>query len=243
MESSCLYKGKIQHARRVPKEHIFSYNIYYFYINLDELISTKDDSFLCKYIHKRFKRPMRYGEGDLKSAIVNLVRHRLDLEINGPIFLLTQIQNMSFVFNPISVYFCYDKEFQLKSIVSEVNNTPWNEQHCYCVPVGENETVMDFNLQKDFHVSPFMSMDFDYQWLISHPGDSLSIIMHNLKEKEIYFSATLKLKRLKLTLWNLMYCKFRIPLVNFKVVFGIYWQALRLWLKGVAFVSHPKKQG
>jgi uncharacterized protein len=242
MVSSYLYKGSIKHARRLPKEHHFSYSVYYYFINLEDLEPSTKSSDIKKFIQKRFDRNKRYGKTNLNTEIRALVRTKSGINIDGPIYLLTQIQTMRLTFNPVSFYYCYDQKLNLKCIVAEVNNTPWNEQYCYCLPIKDNtDHIYCFDLDKKFHVSPFMSMNFKYRWSFNDPNENLIVVMHNHSDEGQAFTATLSLKRLPLSIPNLLYCKIKIPLMNYKVVFGIYWQALLLWLKGIPFVPHPKK--
>ena len=242
MVSSYLYKGSIKHARRLPKKHKFNYSVYYYFIDLEDLELSTKSSHIKRFIQQRFDRNKRYGNSNLTTEIRNLVSTQVGIKTDGPIYLLTQIQTMKLTFNPVSFYYCYDQQSRLKCIVAEVNNTPWNEQCCYCLPIKDGaDNIHHFDLDKKFHVSPFMSMNFKYRWSFNEPSKDLFVVMHNHNDDGQVFTATLSLKRLQLSMSNLLYCKINIPLMNYKVVFGIYWQALLLWLKGIPFVPHPKK--
>ena len=133
----------------------------------------------------------------------------------------------------------------MKWIVSEVNNTPWGERHCYVHDVRGNDTVAKgvhrVRLNKQFHVSPFMPMDIEYDWRFSAPGERLSVHMENHHNGRKMFDATLTLQRAPLSGTTLAGVLIGYPLLTFKVITAIYYQAGRLWRKGAPFFTHPGK--
>jgi hypothetical protein len=98
-----------------------------------------------------------------------------------------------------------------------------------------------FRTDKTMHVSPFMAMDVDYDWLLTMPGDDLVVRISTSADSARFFNATLVLKREEISGLSLASTLLRYPLMSFKVVFGIYWQALRLWLRGCPIYTHPEK--
>ena len=132
----------------------------------------------------------------------------------------------------------------MECIVAEVNNTPWGERHCYVLPQDENEaagTVQRHTPAKKMHVSPFMEMDIDYDWRFGAPGDALSVHMENARHGRKIFDATLLLQREDVTAGSLARVLLTYPLMTLKIIIAIYWQALRLWLKGTPVHDHPAK--
>lgn len=91
------------------------------------------------------------------------------------------------------------------------------------------------------HVSPFMPMDIDYEWRFNSPGARLNVHIENHRKGEKLFDATLRLRRREITGASLARVLIQYPLMTFKVVWSIHWQALRLWLKRVPFIAHPEK--
>ena len=133
----------------------------------------------------------------------------------------------------------------MKFVVAEVSNTPWRERHYYVLAVSHPESdggQLNCRHRKSFHVSPFMDMNADYVWRISRPDNRLYVSLVNAQTDQPFFTATLAMKKKPLTRWNLIRTVARFPLLTVQIVFGIYYQALRLWMKRCPFYSHPNKQ-
>ena len=149
-------------------------------------------------------------------------------------------------FNPVSFYYCFDPTGKtVEHIVAEVNNTPWGEQHCYLLnatPAQQELRVQRFELDKQFHVSPFMGMDIHYQWSFARPGNRLFAHLQNSQDGDKLFDATLSLDREPITSASLSGVLLRFPLMTLKIKAAIYYQALRLWLKKIPFITHPAKK-
>jgi DUF1365 family protein len=174
----------------------------------------------------------------LKEAVLDEVERSLGERPAGPVRLLTHVRAFGYVFNPVSFYYCFDRDGEtLKAVLAEITNTPWGERHRYVV-AGQGQRA-SARFPKAFHVSPFFPMAQTYAWSFSRPADRLSVGMTNEQDGQTVFRATLTLKRRALSPQQLARVALALPLMGFLVHAAIYLQALRLWLKRVPFFPHP----
>ena len=251
--NSCIYTGEVNHRRLLPKPHAFRYQVFMMYLDLDELPVLFSHDTWWSYLKPNlayFKRSDYYGDASqpLKSEIFKLVKAKLKKSIYGKICLLTNMRYFGTCFNPVSFYYCYAEDnTTLEAIVTHITNTPWGEDFAYVhdctVPKLEPSSqaaAHQFNLDKNFHVSPFMPMDIAYDWRFSTPSEILNVYMQNVQAGNKLFDAALKLKYRPITARTLNWLLLQYPFMTAKVVAAIYWQALRLWLKRIPFYPHPK---
>jgi DUF1365 family protein len=143
--------------------------------------------------------------------------------------------------NPIACYYCFnDDESQLEYVVAEVNNTPWDERHSYVLPGPASGRWLKTVFDKAFHVSPFNPMAMQYHWRSNTPDRRLVLHMENTADGESVFDATLSLTAQPMTATNLNKLLIRHPFTTAKVGLAIYWQALKLYCKGIPVYTHPK---
>jgi hypothetical protein len=248
---SRIYVGRVKHRRYSPTEHAFGYGLFMLYLDLDELPTLFRGRWLWSARRPAvawFRRRDHLGDDsiDLASAVRRFVRDQTGIVLAGPIRLLTNLRYFGYGFNPVSFYYCFDITGEkLEAIVAEVNNTPWGEQYCYILPESLNRgdtRRKRYLIDKRFHVSPFMPMNLDYDWRFTLPGDSLVVDMKNYQDGDKLFDASLSLAQKPLNGRTLAGVLFRHPFLTAKIISAIYYQALRLWLKGTPFFPHPDKQ-
>jgi len=243
--NSCVYEGTIRHRRFTPLRHDFRYRMFLLYLDLDELPGVFDGRWLWsarRFAPAWFRRADYLGDPavPLADAVRDLVAARTGRRPAGPIRLLAHLRYWGYVQNPVSFYYCFDATgAALETVVAEITNTPWNERHAYVVPAGPGGRTHRASFEKTFHVSPFMPMDQRYEWRFTTPGDRLTVHMTNRRDGERVFDASLALRRAPITGPVLARCLARHPWMTASVVGGIYWQALRLRLRGAPFHPHP----
>lgn len=248
--NSKLFVGRVSHRRYTPHEHSFYYKMFMMYLDLDELPSLFDRFLLWSargFNVAYFNRKDHMGDTHqpLKQSVIDLVHKQSGICLNGPIRLLTHLRYFGYGFNPVSFYYCFNETGeQLQVIVAEVNNTPWGEQHYYVLPVkGKQHELKQykFELNKEFHVSPFHAMDQNYKWFFTHNQHHVNVHMENWKNKEKIFIANLSLEAKAVNGKNLAYALINFPLMTLKVSVSIYYQALKLLLKRTPLYTHPDK--
>ena len=160
--------------------------------------------------------------------------------------MLTHLRYFGYVMNPVTFYYVFDKnDIGVETIVAEINNTPWNERHAYVLSAEKNEGSGEkkrYRLEKQFHVSPFLKMNMKYDWRFTEPDRGLVAHLENLTDSGKLFEATLVMRREELTHGSLARALVRFPWMTARVLIGIYWQAMLLYLKRVPFYTHPDKR-
>lgn len=247
--TSAIYDGSIRHRRHTPVEHAFTYRHAMLYLDLDELPGALDAHPL--YSARRpalawFRRADHLGSADrpLADCVREVVAERTGAQPAGPIRLLTTLRTLGHAFNPVSFYYCFDQSGEhVEAVVAYVTNTPWGESHAYVLdraPGGG--AVMRDTVDKAFHVSPFIGMDGHYDWRVSEPGERLLVhIDETGAGGEHVFDATLSLRRRALTRGALSGLLARFPATSLRVLVLIYWNALRLKLRGAPYHRHPER--
>jgi DUF1365 family protein len=264
--NSCIYEGRVRHRRHHPVLHEFEYPVFMMYLDLEEIPYLFNRYWL--WSGKRlalawFRRKDYFGNPgkDLAECVRERVVEETGSRPEGAIRLLTHLRyfgfcfnpvsfyycfnNFGFCFNPVSFYYCFNKDGSLHSILAEITNTPWNERKAYVLDMGHAEAfhkLKRFTFKKAFHVSPFMPMDIQYDWKFSLPNDRLLVQMKNMGEHNMIFDAMLSMKKVEINKSTLRHTLVKYSPMTLKVIFRIYYQALKLWWKKVPFYSHPNKQ-
>jgi DUF1365 family protein len=247
---SCFYEGWVAHDRAGDVAHRFRFPLAMLYLDLDEL----DTVFRGRWAWST-RRPalawVRRGDHlgapdvPLATAVRDLVEARIGVRPAGPIRLLTHPRYGGYVFNPLSLFYCFSADGErVETVVADVTNTPWGERHQYVLAAEPGRHPRH---AKAFHVSPFLPMALDYEWRIGQPGRSLGvrIAAHGrdvTASAAPVFTATLALRRRAIGGRSLAGVLVRFPLLTAQVVASIYWQAFRLWRRGAPFHAHPRPQ-
>ena len=221
MTHSAIYEGTVRHRRFAVRRHDLEHRVAMAYLDLDELEGLLGGRLVSRRPGLvRFRREDYLGDPavPLKAA----VRARLGEDApDGPVRLLTNLRTLGLCFNPVSFYYCFDRDEHLRAVVAEVTNTPWGERHAYVL--DGTGRVLRGQHDKAMRVSPFMGMDQRYAVAAGEPGPTLSVHIESVENGERAFDATLKLRRRP----------FRASLSALRVLPLIYGHAIVLRAKGV----------
>ena len=242
---SSIYNGKVIHKRFKPKEHFFKYSVFSLLIDLSEL--NQLDKEIKFFSFNKFNLISFYekdhGSRDGSSLVAWVKKN---LEANNIHFkdikikLLCYPRIFGYVFNPLSVFFIYNSNEKLISILYEVKNT-FGEQHTYIFKVDADLKLFQHNCSKKFHVSPFIEMDCNYFFRILKPEDKMSVIIDQYQANEKILYASQDGKRVDFNSKELLKSYLKHPLMTFKIISAIHFEAFKLWTKGIKFIKKKLK--
>ena len=245
IRDSYIYNGEVIHKRFKPKVHYFRYKVFSLLIDLDELNTL--NNLIPYFSYNRFNLISFYdkdhGYRDGSSLKQWVIKNLKDAGINNQeinIKLLCYPRIFGYVFNPLSVFFVYDKSKSLIAILYEVKNT-FGEQHTYVFQINSDQNIIENSCIKKFFVSPFMDLKSEYFFKILIPGNKLSIVIDQRDSEGKLLFASQDGKRSELTSKNLLFSYLKHPLMTFKIISAIHFEALRLWLKGIKLVKKKIK--
>lgn len=244
--ASAVYTGTVAHRRVKPRSHAFRYNAYWLLIDLDELpaLHKRLRYFSYNFFNLFSFRDADHGSGNGTPLRAEIEGHLQQAGIalhGGPIRVLCMPRILGFVFNPISVHFCYGRDGTLRALLYEVHNT-FRQRHSYLIGVPQQpvaEAAIHQSCGKRFYVSPFMQMDMAYRFKVEPPAEAVSVLIAGDDTAGPVIAATLNGKRRELTDATLLRLFFATPLLTLKVVAAIHWEALRLWLKRLPIFPRP----
>lgn len=242
--NSCLYEGHVVHKRSRPKVHELRYRVFCMSLDIDEL----------DQLHRRLKwfsvnsfnifsfydrdhgpgtnQPLRpWLEHYLRQADVDLA--------GGSIRAVCYPRILGYTFNPLTTYFCYHQDGTLRAMLYEVSNT-FGQRHSYLFPIRKQlGKLTRHSCDKRFYVSPFMRVEGQYHFTVRPLSDRLFLHIHQTDRDGPIFDAWTTGQKKHLSDRTLLSSLLRYPLLTLKIIAGIHWEALRLWLKGIAIAERP----
>ena len=248
---SGLYTGSLRHRRFRPREHEFGYTLFMAFLDIDSipaLMARAPWTSYNRFNWAAFDERDHFGDPSLplRERVARDARAQGIPLPDGPIFLLTHLRYLGYCFNPISFFFCYGRTGELETVLAEVNST-FGESRNYWLWSGNRQpsaNALRYRCAKTMHVSPFMDMDLEYDFVLTEPGENLVTHMNAIETgrgSEPFFDATLTLRRQPWTSQTLGGVLLRHPWMTAKVLAAIHWQALRLLLKRVPVFTHPAR--
>ena len=239
-----IFFTRVLHRRLAPVEYRFSYRVFSLLLDLDALSGLR-----LRFLSLNSFNLLSFNERDhgprdgspLKPWAENLLRRNgVDIE-GGRIRLLCIPRVLGYGFNPLSIWYCHHRDGSLRAVIAEVNNT-FGEHHFYLLSNGGLPLSWPVNrsVEKVFHVSPLMGMEARYDFRLAEPSDRLSVLIKQFQDGELTLVASQQGEGHALSDKRLLAALFRVPLMTFKVMAAIHWQALKIWLRGAPFFPKPE---
>lgn len=241
-----LYSGNVMHQRMKPFGHRFRYSVFSLMVDLDRL---DEADLLSGAFSVNSRNLVSFHEADHTGDPAVSLRTYADRLLDDAgigeraarILLVCYPRILGYVFNPLSVYYAYDRTGVLIAVIYEVRNT-FGERHTYVCPIEAGE-LTDSGIRQScaklFHVSPFIGMEMDYHFRMLPPGNEIRWRIIETDSEGPLLAATFSGTQLPLTSRTLARLTARIPFLTFKIVAGIHWEALKLWIKGAKYISRP----
>ena len=244
IKNSKIYTGKVIHKRFKPKEHYFKYNVFSLLIDLNEL--EQINKYIKFFSYNKFNIISFYDKdhGDRDGSSIKLwvkknLRNIGIMTEDISIKLLCYPRIFGYVFNPLSTYFIYNKHSELISIFYEVKNT-FGEQHTYIFKAQDEKTVQN-KCKKKFYVSPFIEMDCEYHFKTLNPREQLSVVINqNDKDGKLLFASQDGISK-DFNNKNLILSYLTHPLMTFKIIGAIHYEAFKLWAKRIKLIAKKIK--
>ncbi len=242
--------GHVVHHRRFPKNHRFKYGMSWCLFDLSEISSTLSASrwFSMDRFNVISLRSTDYINDEpisIEQKVRDYLQSQTHKKVAGKVFLFTHPRFLGMGFNSVNFYLNFSHCGQLQYIVSEINNTPWGEKHLYFHDLTlENQSAerATFAFSKAFHISPFAQMDIDYVWTFMLKDEQFNVNMALKQDDKDVLNVSMKTTLKPMTTSNQRKWLLSRPFQGMKMLSGIYWQALKIWFKGIPFFSHPASQ-
>ena len=241
--NSCIYNGIVSHTRFKPVKHHLKYKTFSLLIDLDEI--EKLDKSISIFSLNKFNifsfynkdHGERNGKPLKKWVLENLKKFNIQQNINK-IKLLCYPRIFGYVFNPLSIFYCYEND-NLLAIFYEVKNT-FNEQHTYIFKINGNGKI-EQKCKKKFYVSPFMDMNTYYNFKLLPPDEKLFVSIKQSDKKGDVLTAVQTGERKEFNSKQFLNNFIKYPLMTIKIISAIHFEALLLWKKGAIYRPRDKK--
>lgn len=245
---AALYTGRVTHRRFRPFVHKLAYRVFSVWLDVDRIADTAKRSWLFSYNRFGVASFHDKDHGDRSGAPLRLWAERTLSAAGlkppgGAIRVLTFPRILGYVFNPISLFFCYDPQNRLRAMIYEVHNTVGGA-HAYVAPVPDgHEAFIRQGADKVFYVSPFIGMSAQYDFALRPPNETFSLTIHETVPEGPQLTATHSGERRAFSDAQLAWLLIANPLMTLKVFAGILWEALLIWRKGGRYQSPVPTQG
>jgi len=244
--AASLFLGPVMHHRMKPREHRFSYFVFSVLLDLDRLGEAAGQS---RFFSVNSFNLLSFHEKDHGPRNGSSLRQHVDallagtgLEAPARVLLLAYPRVLGYGFNPLSVYYAYDRQDRLTALVYEVRNT-FGGLHTYVAPVAPGQ-ASDAGIRqeqrKEFYVSPFVSMEQRYYFRMLPPGRHVRVRILEKDKDGPLLAATFSGSRRPLRTGEILKACAKVPLLTHKVIGAIHWEAFKIWRKRVPFHKRPE---
>lgn len=238
--------GQVIHKRLFPKVNAFNYGIYYILLPLSGVNAALENKYFklnrWGLISFYYKDHGNRDGGNLELWARDILKKYKIEKADGEIFLLTMPRVFGYVFNPVSFWYCFDKNKKLRAVICEVNNT-FGETHSYiCAHEDQSEITRDGFIagQKVFHVSPFLEREGRYDFRFHLEQEKMGAwidFFDKSGQKKLVTVLSGDFKDFNEN--NAGRAFWRYPLITIKSILLIHWQAVKLFVKGCEYVPKP----
>jgi uncharacterized protein len=245
MSAAAVYEGTARHRRFAPVSREFAPRLFLAYLDVEALPGSLDrlpgwSARRPAPVHFRRRDFFDGQPGPLADGVRDLVEERLGRRPDGPVHLLAHLRTFGWLFNPLTVYYCWDADGRtLDALVLEITNTPWGERNWRVLDARTDARAQ--TAPKTMHVSPFLPMDVDYRVTWTAPGDELHLNIAVVRDRHTVFSAGLALRRSVLDRRRAVGVLVRHPALALRVSLAIYCKAAALFLARVPVYRHPAR--
>ncbi len=250
LPDAAFYFGHVMHCRLRPFRHKFVYSVFSLFADIDALNALASRSIF--FSHNRYNL-MSIMDKDHGPADGSPLRPWVEQQLagagvtldGGKIFMLCFPRMFGYVFNPLTVFFCFDSRLRLCGVIYEVRNT-FGEKHPYVVPIEDDAPpggLITHRQAKCFYVSPFINMNMQYRFRLRIPGEKLTLMIREREPEGELLIATLTGARRAFSGRILLLALLRYPLMSLKIIGAIHFEAWRLWRKGAKLVSRTPHTG
>ncbi|RAJ69160.1 hypothetical protein K378_02050 [Streptomyces sp. Amel2xB2] len=234
VHGAALYECLVTHVRTRPLRHTVRHRTYMWLTDLDRLPR------LPRVLRPlaRFETRDHFGGGapSIRAGLERFLAARGVGPPTGQVLMLAHARVLGHVFNPLTLYWCHDRDGRLVCVVAEVHNT-YGERHCYLLHTDDDGEA---TAAKELYVSPFFPVDGAYRMRLPRPGDRLSLTVRLERAGGRPFTATLRGRRRPATRAELLRATLRHPWPTLAVTAAIRLHGVRLWLRGLPVRPRPR---
>ncbi|HEV7579661.1 MAG TPA: DUF1365 family protein [Mycobacterium sp.] len=234
MLTPAIYRTTVSHSRQAPVRHSFEYRSYSWYVDVDDLprlawwLRPFAGFRASDHFSDHFANPQH---GSLRDRLSVFFADRDLAAPEGRITALLQPRVFGYVFNPLSVFWCHDRDGRLRHVIAEVHNT-YGERHAYLLPPADLPVIT----AKKFYVSPFNAVDGYYLVQAPRPDSEVDITVELRRDRAPAFTANLRGQRRPATNRQVAIMQIVSPLAPLVVAARIRIQGIKLWLRRVPLV-------